>query len=1704
MLFSKNRFYRQAEQSDRHLLVNGPANLLADSRGVVRPFGLASPPAAPTAKVLDKSGALRRDFEYSYLYTYVDSYSNSESEPSPVTDFVGINDPGSYSLVEFGSTGGSVDFSVLRVSGKLEKEDGYYENKSIAVNVLNNDRKTEFSQWQYRKILKYTWHEAESYGEFTLSRPLVNVDADPSERNYEVKISDIDCEEGSVGGKSSGKQKLVLDPSASTDVGSYRLKVIRITAGKGKGQSRIIADACLNKDGFVEITLAKPWKTKPKYADISDPKVVAAQAEWASKKNVTTEFFNKWFSSEYVIYDPIRYSGLCIDGEISSFDKKTGLYTIDGLGNGSSILSGQVVRFSSKEVPDPLDPKSNVTVSTLVISLENSNTADDWIESEGLIDKTLRITSGPGSGATYVITSVEKSGENSISLTLSSLYSSVSLNGTPNASSTYVIFSADPLSSPDLVIGGYIGDTLQLPGLRLGSPGDTGDFSFDRKSGIGDTFSISLRGDLNTRFRAFYPSVSHLDISLPVTNTKNGTTQSFHSSTIEDGVFYGSDYVTLTVTTASSSPYEKSFKALMSDKLQNRSVGVLVLSETFETITSDPVDDPDDPGFKIYLSDLSLLGLDIDSYVSGSASLTFSVSVSSDNSDVKKTFRISRPILSIARASSDRPPYVVVSGNLPIFHDKDDDYTLVPVFSSLASVSGNSAMEGYYTGWKAFIYSPDNDSKPKLKYKEVRVSGYFDSTGSVLFDTNLSGVGAGWRVVLFSEYSRCLGSAIAPYDSDEFWAKNSTPIKYYSDFVPLEPFASSEDEDPETGSTPYEGWSLRVLSSSKRKKNGTYTYKSFSEKKTEKSKRTIVKYFPKSHRAYVFYKEDDSSSPSDESERFRPGLDGSEHLWLYDESSAIDHLFNEDDDSSASSEKTDSGCRVKISDIRPCPYPGVDKIRLYRASSFGGAYLWVATLDNKAQDFEDNTPEAHLGDEVDMANTVLPPCGVCCYYKGRFVLGGVPDGTSLSPSSDDNPVISPTPGSFYALYKFDPEKPIFDGYSYTDGSLFNGTVKKTVPALVSPFSPDITYSFPVTDNLRSEKINVSFIITKPASPGLLAYASQVVFSGRTRSYPVSDTPNTDVVYLPSTASTLPNAYLGCRFTFSFTSNSVTTSRSYLIDEGEYTPVSRCLDQIKISDIYNNPSATRYPSFPFTIDRIFWSIYLGEDGKYYYHDISSASDVEVVPTEISGPDGVSLLCFGVPVDQGNDLSSVEFHLGGSLDPLSSSSSASLLAFSFSDSNNNLIESYLPSSGKIRDERSSTGLVFSIPGLLANSVNASVVTSSSSIPFSRSSLTGNGEIWQLAIFDKYISPYSSPSGPISVFPKSSAYAVYVCSNLSEAKEKTQLSQVFQFADDLGPRITGLVPTNKYIAVFKERGIYALDPDAPGYLPLHREIGCVAPDTIATGRSGTYWLSSDRRVLRSDWDAKHTIYYGSKEIQPWLDEEVPIDGEWIDISRISESKATYDSDFDEYMIAFPTKSGKWLFFAFSDTTQFWFRIFDHSGTDENCSENAFNCLFKNHGRASFATDYGVYSYSEGTRPSFYPWRYSSSYLTHTNSGMRKLIKRIQIINRIDNRLPSDPVPSAYFELFRDLTDTPEESYQQEGRYTRRFFDTNKYVQYVHVGVRSLMWNFIMSSADQDKVSNANFVRINDLVLHFRAKHDDEPRWADTPYTDPPVRTT
>lgn len=73
---------------------------------------------------------------------------------------------------------------------------------------------------------------------------------------------------------------------------------------------------------------------------------------------------------------------------------------------------------------------------------------------------------------------------------------------------------------------------------------------------------------------------------------------------------------------------------------------------------------------------------------------------------------------------------------------------------------------------------------------------------------------------------------------------------------------------------------------------------------------------------------------------------------------------------------------------------------------------------------------------------------------------------------------------------------------------------------------------------------------------------------------------------------------------------------------------------------------------------------------------------------------------------------------------------------------------------------------------------------------------------------------------------------------------------FDPDDGEEITGLGTIGPYLLVFKPRKTYVVtDTDTGGYRAISNEVGCVAPDSIVETDIGTFFLSNEQGVMRTN---------------------------------------------------------------------------------------------------------------------------------------------------------------------------------------------------------------------------------------------------------------
>jgi len=288
-----------------------------------------------------------------------------------------------------------------------------------------------------------------------------------------------------------------------------------------------------------------------------------------------------------------------------------------------------------------------------------------------------------------------------------------------------------------------------------------------------------------------------------------------------------------------------------------------------------------------------------------------------------------------------------------------------------------------------------------------------------------------------------------------------------------------------------------------------------------------------------------------------------------------------------------------------------------------------------------------------------------------------------------------------------------------------------------------------------------------------------------------------------------------------------------------------------------------------------------------------------------------------------------------------------------------------------------------------------------------------------------------------------------------------------------------------VFKQRGIYAFNPDVPALAIISNDIGCIATDSMVRGRAGLYWMAEGRRMMRSDFE--HGMEYVGAPIQPWLDGYKDFDGWKVDTANIGDILATYDVEKDEYIMFVPATKGlqsRLICLCFCDQHQMWYRVED----DNLNSDNKADCAFRFEGCGAYAGSKGIWV-NRDKRSGYAAWLWKSIQRDEGNSGVMKHIKRIQIISNIDSSVPSQTTgePTATFYFYKNMRTEAEGDYQHYDRHEGRTFYTNRFAQLIHVGVRALMWQF--------KFLGSGFVKIHDFVLQYRSKGDSETEWGDTP---------
>lgn len=1607
MITSQNSNYKldEAHQQDKYAVVGGKENLVCDSRGDVYPMGGVPPVAAPTAEVITGGGALTPNVGYSYIYGYLNSYQDCETAPSPASAFIGRKDAGDYKTAGFSDNG-----LVVYVTGEdLNKSTGYYNGQTLACEIVNDEYVATYSQWQYRSIVEYVYNPIYERGEFTINRPFFNVDPDPADQVYTVKIDELATEEGIVGGKSSGKNKLVLGPTASPNPADYRWKTIHITQGKGKGQKRIITDASQREDGLIEITVDAPWKEKPKFVDPEKGDTYRqrekAEGESATKRN--DKFYKQYYSSEYVISDPIRYSGLAIDANVIKADDKGRRVQLSGLGHSEGLITGKVAKYT-----DNAGTKKD-TVTVTITGADDSEPNDATY-----INKRFRIFNGAGAGLDVRIAESQVISADRVKLTLDT-YGKFKKDQRPNGTSEFVIYAGTMLSSS------FVESTVVKQGKTQTEQNVT-----------------------------YYPRI------MVGTGDGNGT------------------YTLRCCATASGSA-EPDIPALAAGEAHN-----------------------------------------VETYNNGRCYITFAIKDRRSNGSYGEARFITRPILSATSEAVTRSNGVQTYQITITVSDIPKSYGALPMIvvsdgtqkdpnnQGAYFVYSDTLQDGLYTGWIAAFYNQqDAFAKGKKKVKTSRVAGYLDATGELLLCNGVPGVGEGWQCVLYSEYIRQIGSRVRVYEED------STDPSYTSAsntrYFLLDYFASAVTDA-------YKDWTFEFLYGFAKKVKGKTIYQQ------DKNKKVYSVYAYDGPRRRIDCAGDENYAKG---VRMKPAPLGNEFVTLYDPSSYIFKVFNTndgDDEGNSKGEGNNSstdGVKMKVTGIVQSPLPGFDKIRLYRASETTGTYRLVATLENKAQTYIDNVGEYELTTEADFAHTAPTPARYIASRNASFALAGTSVGSFVAQQFE---------GAYIGTQRTTLAPAVVD-VEYHAGN-YSGTLLKNVP-LIGIRTNDASKLTALLDSETvSESLRLQMVVGATPSDGVICGNEKRVHQStlNNKVYPGTPLSPTETkieevteFYLNPTADGLDNSYANCTLRIAEAVNDGDEPSIRFLRFGEditYDGASRKVTlregtiklRIKtanlgvdyVADETNVTGTTKYcyiyEPMPYSIYKANWQVYYENGNPYAWDGVQSTA---LTATSLASGSAL-LLDATIPPMTSDSFINVSF--GGEVNSRQFGATTETVLFYFAfrhtTGKDPALLSYCLSELSFVDKwdweknglpTTDTGKAFgTVAPLETNGTLATLYVDhdkDGKPVLTQSNLRCFINGYALLVFDKP----AEATGDSTFKTKGANLEIQVTTAGAGLREKVALENLFMLDDGYGTTITGILSIPRGLLVFKDRGVYIINPEWKSTINgkaitcVTHEFGCIAPGSIAEARSGVIWMSSGGRIMRQNFSLDGSVDFISKGLQTWFDGDEDLAGTYVDTNSLFDKvEATYDADYGYYIIAVPAKkrsdnTSVTVILMFDEGLYQWYRL------DDSQSKNSVSCAFRIEGRAGFCGSYGIYDFKPD-RTRYNAWTYASRWRDDGNNNRLKLIKRMYINSETDSQASSTAQANAYF--YKDQKASPEPNLLSwvDGTAAHPFY-TNVPKAQIEAGARAYEWRFVLTGS--------GFVRINSIDVELRGKDDKPPALANTP---------
>lgn len=1702
---SNNISLSSAQQKDKFVIVGGKNNLVVDSRGKVYPMGGVAPSAAPSAEVITGGGSLTPNIGYSYAYTYFNEYQDSETEPSPCSAYIGREDEGSYVSMKF-----SEDGLVIYVSGSdLRKEDEYYKGQTIACEIVNDEYVNVYSQWQYRSVAHYEYDNVNDLGKFTLNRPFTNVDPDEADQKYRVKIEDLESETGVVGGKSKGKDKLVLDPSASQTPSDYRFKTIHIVSGRGKGQKRIIMDAAQREDGLVEITVDSPWKEKPKFVDLSDQSILL-QREQAEKQGGTKRgknFYNRFYSSEYVITDPLRYNGYAIDANVISYDDKGRRVKLSGLGHSGDLLTGVVVAYKKTGYVRQYGDRAEVTV--IMDGDSDSSSVDD---TSTYANKRFRIYDGAGAGLDARIVAVVKTSSNRVTFILD-VFGKLKKKDTPNATSKCVIYAGESVSSSMLYSYSSSGETqtstIYPRVFNYENSGDEGNVELICLGYNGYIDSPYLCAAEATNAETYNNSRCYIMFKV---KDKNGRkyyiSRPIISAKLEEKTEADKNNGGIKRT------YQQ-LRIMVNDlpEVNGERVKPYVKNEYASADTTEGADENTD--YFVYADNLQ------DGYYTGWIAAFYNTS---DNfAKGKKKFRTARVAgyldatgelllcngvagvgegwqcvlyTEYARSFGSRVrPYIEDSYNPSYSSQTNSRYFLLDYFASSA--------EDYYKDWNfEFLYGTAKKVKGNTIYKQDKNKKQY---------TVFAYDGEKKRIDCAGDENFGKGVRMKPAPTGNEFVTLYDPSSYIFKIYCSDD-EGENDENGEGSNASQDGIKMKVSGIVHTNLEGFNKIRLYRASESTETYRLC---------ATLENKTQSYTDNTQESE-LTTQLDfahAAPNPCAYALSRNARFALAGTNAPSFTADSVKGTCvALEENDGTAFGRKGI----AYSSYDFDATVLHTAPMVgvNLSEDakLEATLLNEGMADSLDLHLLIGKPSntatGVMCSIEKRLeqstidnkIVDFIPsEYNTLAISAESNPPKvsgTLTPAPWYMTYRIPAS--YGDNVEYIKfGNVMYGTLWETYG-----FSPSFD---PETRKVRIDLTNTGALAQWPNDPNLnwRLYIKAGWVEGTILSQNVTE------FYLNPSAKNQDNAYdkatlkiadadgNPCYFKFGEDCTyDGKTHKVTLINGNTYKAKIKCVD---LGDEYfsgdsSDKNVYAVGNTAWIFEPVSYGIYYPDfqlyyrSGTPYYFD--GGAEHEITPVAVANNQAVMLVC---PIPPLISNGTIKLTFGGNFNARIDDAVMPHTLY------------YVAVKNSYKDDRPLVSYALSDLSFSQRwdyDVRGEILDTEADKPYATvSSLEDNGKPANLYVnyneddqpvvtakqLRQIIQGYnllclSKPNmtggGNTTFFVKDNQLEIQITTAGAGLREKVELANVYNLNDGVGTKITGLANSRLGVIVFKDRGIYIIDPEKKALQYISHEFGCIAPKTIAEGRGGVFWLSNGGRIEYQSFDNGTAVDDIGFPLRSWFDGDVTLDGNAVDWNRMeAEAAGTYDADYGDYIIAIPCKKNNantTVILAWNETFRQWWRIEDVQ------SHNSAKHAFRYEGRAAFAGAYGIFDFKPD-KSVINPWKYCSRWRYEGADDTEKLLKRVYVNSKVDSTITSNP--TATMEFYKNQKEEPEKNFVAfNSNTTKHTFYTNQAKAVVESGVRCFEWRFVMEGT--------GYVHINGIDLVFRRKEDEDPEISKSPY--------